>query len=83
MKGKIPPLKPGQIAVAIDMTDEFKERAKKAALECAGIIQRATKGPAEAFVVLHFLQSALEQVAGGSFDGAITLGEEDLKDFQA
>ena len=83
MKGKIPPLKPGQVAVAVEMTDEFKERAKKAAFECVGIIQRATKGPAEAFIILRFLQQALETVSGGSFDGAISLGEEDLKDFQA
>lgn len=74
------PLKPGQKAVCLEMTEEMKSRFSKAAVEATKIIIRHTNNPAEAFAVLHFVKDALEHAAGVKYDRTVVFGEKDLQE---
>jgi hypothetical protein len=72
------PLKPGQKAVMLEMTDERRKRIAALGGECIDRIRKATESPLEAFFVIHFMKMALESACRCTFDNAIIINESDL-----
>lgn len=61
---------PNTKAVTLEMTPEMRERFSVISHEIMGVIQAKTRGPMEAYVILKFIMSALEERFGiaGAFD---------------
>ena len=61
---------------AIKLTEEDKERLVKICDEMIDELTKRTKGPIEAYMVLHFMNSSLEEMF--DFKGGTALGKGDV-----
>jgi hypothetical protein len=55
---------PDKGVVLVEMTDEVKERISRIACEMIDELIKRTKGPHEAYMVLHFLMAVMEERYG-------------------
>lgn len=55
---------PKNKVAAITLTDEMKERLTKACDEMIDELVKRTKGPSEAYMVLHFMMETMEELYG-------------------
>lgn len=67
---------PGTKSVVVPMTDERKEKYGRICEAIVELLRKETEGPVEAYMVLQFVQHALEDMAGIRGGIIVEHGEE-------